>query len=144
MSWNSNPFVALTGFMEHFICRMPAVMGNSRNKYQIKDCTLDFTLKPSLVFINKQLYYVHSGHSHALTVVPGRPDAQNEDNPGTIARRKSPVIPISVMPLRKKRKSIPRNLCSNPSACSRQENTRHTLQYPHSPWENGGMPSCWT
>ena len=92
-------------------------MGNSRNKYQIKDCTLDFTLKPN--FMNKQLYYVHSGHSHVLTVARDRLDAQNGDNLGTIAHRKSPVILILVMPLREKRKSIPHNMCVNPFTCSR-------------------------
>ena len=107
MSWNSNPFIAFNRIYGTFYCRKPAVTGNSHNsnKYRIKDCTLDFTLKPS--FINKQLYYVHSCRSHVLTIAPDCPDAQNGDNQGTIARRKSPVILISVMPLRENEKVYP-------------------------------------
>ena len=49
MSWNSNPFIAFNWIYGTFYCRMPAITGNSRNsnKYRIKDCTLDFTLKSS-------------------------------------------------------------------------------------------------
>ena len=58
-------------------------------------------------FTNKQLNYVHCCHSRTLTVAPGRPDAPNGNNPGTFARRKSPVNPIPVMPLREIEKVYP-------------------------------------
>ena len=149
MSWKSNPFVAFNRIYRTFYCRMLALMGNSRNrnKYRIKDCTLDFLLL-NLVFINKQLYYVHSCHSHVLTVVPDCLDARNGGNPGTIARRKAPVIPISVMPLRKNKKVYP-VICAQirlHAAARKMQDIWYVCcimrTAPHFPWENGGTPSC--
>ena len=133
-------------------CQIPAATSNS-NKYESDIVHLIFLIFVlSLVFYNKQLNYVHCRRSHALTVVPGRPDAQNGNNPDTIARRKSSVIPSSVMPLRENEKVIPRNPCLNPHPCAAARNTQD-IRYVrfhaygtvhHSPWENGGTPSCQT
>ena len=65
-------------------------------------------------------HIIHYCRSHALTIAPGHPDAQNGDDPDTIARRKSSVIPFSVMPLREnEKKGIPCNPCLNPSTRGR-------------------------
>ena len=81
----------------------------------------------NLVFINKQLYYVHSCRSHVLTVAPDRPDAQNGGNEGTIAHRKSPVILISVMPLRENEKVYPVICAQIRSHAATRKNARHTV-----------------
>ena len=104
----------------------------------------------NLVFINKQLYYVHSCRSHVLAVAPDRPDTQNGENLGTITRRKSPVIPISVMPLRENKKVYP-VICApirSHAAARKMQDIWYVrcvmCTTPHSPWENGGTPSCRT
>ena len=75
VSWNSNPFKAFNWIYRTFYCLMPAVTGNSRNssKYRIKDYTLGLHL--NLIFINKQLYYLHSCRSHVLAIALGHLNA---------------------------------------------------------------------
>ena len=115
---------------------MPATVINTESKI------VHLILHLNLVFINKKLYYVHSCRSHVLAVVPNLPDAQNGDNPGTIARRKSPVILISVMPLRENEKVYP-VICAqirSRAATRKTQDIRYSTPFPLGKWRHALVP----